>query len=541
MPGPAQTSEPIIQYLYQLIDAIAEGRLLIPRFQRPLVWEWARQSELLRSVKDGIPMGAIMIWRTSKASIEWQRQLAGHQLPQPDTKFPREYLLDGLQRLSTLFAALRGLGTINDDADEDIGAIGYDLEGGSFVRMAVQGNQPSVVPLNVLPNSVVLLRFQRGLKGPKADTWVDRCDELAKSFREYKVPVIPIVSDDFDVGARTFNLINSQGVKMGEADMIHALTWSPDFELRDRLESLRSEILQPLGWGEVEFDTVIKVVKADANLDLYGESAEKVSAVLKADPTVLERAFQRLARVANLLREACGILDWELVPYELQAVLLASKLSEDPTADLRKLLSDWFWVTTYGELFAGLSGYRLGVVVKAVQSLVPDGKLVWPGPSSFRIRPLPANSDFRAVRIKALALQLARRQVIHPQAGGDAFRVLADHKRSAMSQLIPRRLLTKTNFSSPANRFLCPPNEIVALRAQVLNCTMSAESAAAHLIPAEAIVAASQGHWDGFVAARLEAMANIENSFVDEVLARNPSLRLVGPPEGEGLFGSSLT
>src|SRR5437763_10753368 len=81
--GPAQTSEPIIQYLYQLIDSIAEGRLLIPRFQRPLVWLWDRQSELLRSVKDGIPMGAVMIWRTSKAAIEWQRQLAGHDLPAP--------------------------------------------------------------------------------------------------------------------------------------------------------------------------------------------------------------------------------------------------------------------------------------------------------------------------------------------------------------------------------------------------------------------------------------------------------------------------
>ena len=119
MRGPAQTSEPIIQYLYQLVEAVAEGRLLIPRFQRPLVWEWERQAELLRSVRDGIPMGAVMIWRTSGKRISWLTRLAGHDLPQPKWDLPYEYLLDGLQRLSTLFAALRGVG--KSDPEEDSG------------------------------------------------------------------------------------------------------------------------------------------------------------------------------------------------------------------------------------------------------------------------------------------------------------------------------------------------------------------------------------------------------------------------------------
>lgn len=536
MRGPAQTSEPIIQYLYQLIDSIAEGRLLIPRFQRPLVWGWDRQSELLRSVKDGIPMGAVMIWRTSKPTIECQRKLAGHDLPPPDPELPRAYLLDGLQRLSTLFAALRG---IRSDMGEDAepASIGYDLEEQSFVMISNQQSKPAVIPLSVLPNSVTLLRYQRRLKGPNAETWIDRSDELAKAFREYKVPVIPIVSDDFDVAARTFNLINSQGVKMGEADMIHALTWSPAFELRDRLEALRSEILQPLGWGQVDFETVLKVVKADADLDLYEESAEEVSKVLKHSPEAIERACQKLARVADLLRQECGILDWELVPYELQAVLLASSLSTEPSDVLRKLLADWFWLTTYGELFAGLSGYRLGVVVKAVRTLVKSCGIVWSGPSPFRIRPLPATSDFRAVRIKALALQLARRQALVFASETVPFRLLADHRRSALYQLVPRRLLAKENFSSPANRFLCAPDDAAPLRAQVLTGHVSDSVAAAHLIPQAASEAAAANDWDLFIEVRLEAIQVAEKTFVDEIIARNPGV-LSRSAIGDGpLFG----
>jgi hypothetical protein len=269
----------------------------------------------LRSVKDGIPIGAVMVWRTT-CDIAWQAELAGHVLPPPVTGIPRQYLLDGLQRLSTLFAALRDVGFL----DEPTATIGYDLEEEAFVESFDAANQPQIVPLRVLPDSLTLLRFQRKLKGERLDTWIRRADDLAKAFREYKIPVITISSDDFGIAARTFNLINSQGVSMGEADMIHALTWTPEFELRDRLESLRAEMLQPLGWGRIEFETVLKVVKAAADLDLYEESAEQVSDLLKTDRGALERAFEQLARVAELLHDRCGILTWDLVPYALQAI-----------------------------------------------------------------------------------------------------------------------------------------------------------------------------------------------------------------------------
>lgn len=521
---PAQTSEPIIQYLYQLVDAIAEGRLLIPRFQRPLVWPWDQQAELLRSVRDGIPMGAVMIWRTSGEKINWQEELAGHLLVPPRPEVPHEYLLDGLQRLSTLFAALKGHGPLRSENDREVGTIGYDLSERVFV--SDQENKPSVIPLSVLSSSVTLLRFQRELRGPDAEQWIERSDELAKSFREYKVPVISIVSDDFEVGARTFNLVNSQGVRMGEADMIHALTWSPTFELRDRIEALRSELLQPVGWGEIDFETVLKVVKAEADLDLYEESVEQVSRVLKDDPQALERTFDRLRRVADFLRSECGILDWGLVPYAVQAVLLADAFRQKEIGERIGLLRDWFWLTTYGEMFAGLSGYRLGLALEALRASVKDGILRWSGAAAFRLRPLPATADFRAVRTKALALQLARRQSSF-RGTDEPFRLLADQKRMAMVQLIRRSAaLRKDSFSSPGNRFLCAPDQVTPLRQAVLAGRIDDEVRAIHVIPENAAAAAREGRWDDFVSARLAALASAENAFVDDIVARHPEVAI---------------
>lgn len=527
MRGPAQTYEPIIQYLYQLVEAIAEGRLLIPRFQRPLVWRWERQAELLRSVRDGIPMGAVMIWRTSAETIKWEDELAGHALPAPRPEAPHEYLLDGLQRLSTLFAALKGLGPLRFEEDSDRGTIGYDLNERTFVPQ-LSPDLPAVVPLHALSNSVTLLRFQRSLHGPDAEHWIERSDELAKSFREYKVPVIPIVSDDFEVAARTFHLVNSQGVRMGEADMIHALTWSPTFELRDRIEELRNELLLPLGWGEIDFETVLKVVKAEADLDLYEVKVEQISRVLKNDPQALDRAFSRLKRVAEFLRDRCGILDWDLVPYAVQAVLLADAFRHEAAESRLDMLRDWVWLTTYGEMFAGLSGYRLGLALEDVRESVDDGNLRWSGATAFRLRPLPARADFRAVRIKALALQLARRQRdVSP--GTNAFQVLADHRQMAMAQLVRHAaLLRKDSVSSPGNRFLCAPENVPLLRQQVLSGRIDDALASAHLIPEESVRAAAENRWDDFVKARLDALVEAENTFVAEIVTRHPSVTVDG-------------
>lgn len=525
MRGPAQTSEPIIQYLYQLIDAIAEGRLLIPRFQRPLVWKWDRQEELLRSVKDGIPMGAVMIWRTSGEPIQSRRELAGHPLPSPRAEVPREYLLDGLQRLSTLFAALKGPGQLATEDEVDPTTIGYNLAESNFVEQAAIAGGGDIVPLSVISDSVALLRFQRALPGPRTDQFIGRSDELAKAFREYKVPVIPIVSDELEVAARTFNLVNSQGAPMGEADMIHALTWSPKFELRDRLETSRNELLQPIGWDAIDFETILKVVKVEADIDFYRESVGEISDVLKRDPNALDRAFDNLVKVASFLREQCGIWDWALVPYSIQVVLLADALRVPGAEGQTVLLRDWFWLTTYGEMFAGLSGYRLERALEDIRASVSDGTLRWSGVSPFRRRPLPATADFRFVRIKALALQLARLQRDSPLGSGNSsFRMLADHKRAAMVQLIPRKYLTKENSSSPGNRFLCSPDGARELRQEILSGDITDQARSMHLIAEDAATAAAQSRWNDFVETRLSRLAYEEENFVAEIVARHPSV-----------------
>lgn len=459
-------------------------------------------------------MGSVMIWRTNDERVSVAPSLAGHELPSPQPNLPREYILDGLQRLSTLYVALRGPGRADADADaeDDNGAeVGYDLHEQDFIEIDDEPQQ-GVLPLDVLGSTVALLKAQRRWSGSEAETWVERSDDLARAFREYQIPVVTLVSNDLELAIRTFKMVHSQGQPMGEADMVRALVWGPGVEIRDRLQALRDELLGPLGWGELDDETVLHVVKADANIDLYDRSAEAVSQRIREDPTRLDSAVRRLAETAKLLGRQ-GIRSWGLVPYSMQAILIAAAIDE--VVDVREVeqpLGDWFWLTTLGEMFAGLSGYSIATALSDLRTTMRDRRVRWSGAKAPQLRALPRAASLYSPRIKALALRLAAAQHSSARDAGDPFELLASNGRQALVRLLTTRHASRASCSSPANRFLCPPSELSELRRAIMDDDIDAIMATAHLIPPEAVSAARTNDWNGFVGARLSHIESLERA-----------------------------
>ncbi|MGV7197330.1 DUF262 domain-containing protein, partial [Xanthomonas axonopodis] len=51
-------------YFSSLIEDIKQGRIKIPKFQRPYVWDDEQALKLLDSIANSYPIGSILIWRT---------------------------------------------------------------------------------------------------------------------------------------------------------------------------------------------------------------------------------------------------------------------------------------------------------------------------------------------------------------------------------------------------------------------------------------------------------------------------------------------
>ena len=64
--SPSYVSQPQVTDLVKLLSDVRAGHIQVPRFQRPFVWDDDRRLELMRSLRAGIPIGSLLVWRTSQ-------------------------------------------------------------------------------------------------------------------------------------------------------------------------------------------------------------------------------------------------------------------------------------------------------------------------------------------------------------------------------------------------------------------------------------------------------------------------------------------
>jgi hypothetical protein len=417
MSAPSYASEPQVQYLHQILEQMGRAELLIPDFQRPPRWTDEQRRRLLQSVSGGYPIGGLMVWRTS-VEIPHRTRIGSHEIPAETRDVNQyQYLLDGFQRMSTLYAALRGgrPESVAPDPDGHRWALGYHLakEEWVFLDEVNEEERPIVLPGYVLLDSVSLLRAQRALMDhPHLDKLLERSDTIVRSLREYKLPVIPLVTDDLDEAVRTFGLLNTEGTRMSDLDLVVALTWRKDYDLRTRLDDAK-KILGQVGWEDLDEKYVIAALRSAFDLDLYDKdaSAKELGERLRAEPDVLQAAITGLANAGEFLSDRCGVVSLDLLPYSYQAVILGDVLRRHPTRspELDTALVQWFWWTTAWATFAGMSGYRMNAMIAYLRALGEGRDVQWPWRvTDIKPTPLPLTTDARAARTRAVALHLFR-------------------------------------------------------------------------------------------------------------------------------------
>lgn len=86
----------------RLVTRIEQGDIKLPVFQRKFVWKPAQILELLDSIYRGYPIGSLLFWLSSEP-LATERDLGDFNLPPTPDKYPRNYVLDGQQRLATIY------------------------------------------------------------------------------------------------------------------------------------------------------------------------------------------------------------------------------------------------------------------------------------------------------------------------------------------------------------------------------------------------------------------------------------------------------
>lgn len=91
-----------------LIEKIDSGELGLPELQRPFIWSDAKVRDLFDSMMRGYPIGYLMLWESPALDKKKYIGIEAHANGEP-----RDVIIDGQQRLTSLYAVMKGKKVIN--------------------------------------------------------------------------------------------------------------------------------------------------------------------------------------------------------------------------------------------------------------------------------------------------------------------------------------------------------------------------------------------------------------------------------------------
>src|SRR5687768_6516255 len=91
--------------LLDLLNSVQDGETQLPDFQRGWVWDDEHLRSLLASISVSFPIGAVMMLETGNPNVRFKPRLV-EGLTLPVVPEPERLILDGQQRLTSLFQAL---------------------------------------------------------------------------------------------------------------------------------------------------------------------------------------------------------------------------------------------------------------------------------------------------------------------------------------------------------------------------------------------------------------------------------------------------
>lgn len=213
-----------------LLSRIEHGEIGLPDIQRPFVWKKVQVRDLFDSMYKGFPVGYLLLWSTLSQTGAKPIGPGGKQ------RAPSLLIVDGQQRLTSLYAVIKGLPVVHEDYSSKRINIAFRPEDQTFeVTDAAVRNNPEFIPdisevfagrfHTFVRKFIEGLEEYRGveLDDEEKDRISDSIDRL-RDLKNYPFQAIELDSsvDEEDV-ADVFVRINSEGIKLDNADFILTL------------------------------------------------------------------------------------------------------------------------------------------------------------------------------------------------------------------------------------------------------------------------------------------------------------------------------
>lgn len=400
--------------LSEFVDGVRTGDIQLPDFQRPWKWDDERIVSLLATVAQGWPLGVMMTLETGSSDLRFKsRPLDGADLPGPVE--PTELLMDGQQRLTSLFQALasgKPVDTMDTrrkkllrwyyvDIERSLNPL-VDME--EAIVSVADDRRPTpeaeceagLFPLRVVYDPSARARWRRAYENSDdahLDKWMSFESTVLRNIDTYKVPVIRLTKETSKEAVCTlFENVNTKGVQLTVFELLTASYASDGFHLPDAWAAVQAQLTRHYAMRDIDDTDFLRAVclvsthfsrRGVPGVDPFTLPAAsckrsdilglKLTEYQKWAPKI-ESALEWSARFLG--RQ--GIFDAYDLPYRSQVSALAAIRAvlgdEADTREAEGKITRWFWCGVLGEQYSGALDSRLPRDLEQVVGWVRGGR-----------------------------------------------------------------------------------------------------------------------------------------------------------------------
>lgn len=350
--------------LANLVLEVEKGNYRIPQFQRDYVWEISKVRKLFDSIYREYPIGSFFLWKAGRTHNSLFRQSPGLDLGSPREDDDVSFILDGQQRITSIYITLKGLSRLGSDYRH----VCFDLKNEKFTFRAPDNRRYISVSDIWGPNA---LKLSREIDHSLVSSF-ERCYQ---TLRTYPVSIVEVRDKGLDAVCRIFQRINQGGKRLDRFDLIAAMTFDPEFDLRERVDE---DIIRPItqsGFGKIPRTLVTQLLA----LKHKGSCTDTAQYALTRDETRSDwkAVIDSIKLAIDFLRTSCHVIRFEFLPYNPFITLVSYYFllsgNRAVAPEHQEWMIQWFWRSTFGQRYGAGGASRISQDSKLINELL-DGR-----------------------------------------------------------------------------------------------------------------------------------------------------------------------
>jgi hypothetical protein len=361
-----------------LISEIQKGQIKVPKFQRNFVWSLDKTAKLLDSILKGYPIGTFILWETNER-LNDIKNIGNIELPPAPDGDKVQYVLDGQQRITSLYAAYLGAQIqkegekkVTNYADIYVNLDG-DIDNNDDQIVISEKPETAFISLNEILNFNVHLCE---IKKNYSDSHFEKIHKYSQAFSTYDFSTIVLRKEDIDSAIEVFTRINTGGQTLTLFEIMSAKTYDEEqnFDMEDRFQNLMEDL------SECKYNTISSsVILSVLSLILSKNKECKRKVILQLDKQkiidVWNDVILALKESIDYLRSVYRIPVSSILPYDSLIVPFTYffyKQGEKPKGNQMKYLEEFFWRMSLSFRYSSSTESKLAQDIKRIDEIIND-------------------------------------------------------------------------------------------------------------------------------------------------------------------------